>query len=228
MEPFRTHHDVDAQLRAEGWTPCGKGDWAYALASPDGTRAARISPFDPVGPFTARLYREAAASGRVPHLVTHERLRGGADLQIMELLLPVPAREAAAFLAALPREHPALLAVVDRVHALARAALPWCGPLDTNPSNVMRRADGILVLADPYYADGPDLYATAERDPDLLVARIPEQERRHMTEIPLAESGPWPEEQRMALRERIRQADARAARHRRTASRKHDHEEDGS
>ncbi|GIM88407.1 hypothetical protein [Paractinoplanes toevensis] len=45
MIPEGDHRDVEAAFRAAGWTPCGAGDWAIALRSPDGTRAARISPF---------------------------------------------------------------------------------------------------------------------------------------------------------------------------------------
>ena len=45
-----THHDVEGLLRREGWAWCGAGDWAFALAAPDGDVVARISPFDPVGP----------------------------------------------------------------------------------------------------------------------------------------------------------------------------------
>ena len=78
-----------------------------------------------------------------------------------------------------------------RIHERARRELPWCGPLDDNPANVMRATDGRLVVADLFYADGPNLYATAATDPDLVVAQIPEAERRFMTEIPLAASGPW-------------------------------------
>ena len=33
-------------------------------------------------------------------------------------------------------------------------------------------------MIDLFYADGPNLYATAATDPDLIVARIPEAERR--------------------------------------------------
>jgi hypothetical protein len=44
------HRDAAQALLAAGWTPCGAGDWAIALRSPDGTAAARISPFDPTGP----------------------------------------------------------------------------------------------------------------------------------------------------------------------------------
>ncbi|BBH68546.1 hypothetical protein ACTI_52310 [Actinoplanes sp. OR16] len=73
----------------------------------------------------------------------------------------------------------------------------------------MRAADGRLVV-DLYYADGPALYACAESDPDLVVARIPEAERRFMTEIPLAASGPWDEAAREAMRAGLAAADARA------------------
>jgi hypothetical protein len=100
--------------------------------------------------------------------------------------------------------------VVRRVHARARRELPWCGPLDDNPSNVMRAADGRLVVVDMFYADGPDLYRTAATDPDLVAARIPASERRFMTEIPLSDSGPWDEAEREAMRAGLAAADARA------------------
>ncbi|WP_454301258.1 GNAT family N-acetyltransferase [Salana multivorans] len=218
-----TYREVEQVALAAGWTPCGAGDWAFALASPDGQVVVRISPFDPVGPYTARLYREAASTGLVPALYLHRRLAGGGDLQVMERLDTVSATEGASFLARLGSpEHssetggePPLVALartVARVHRAARRDLPWCGPLDTNPSNVMRAGDGRLVLTDPYYADGPDLYATAERDPDLVVARIPEEERRFMTEIPLSCSGPWKPGEAAALRAGLREADRRRAR----------------
>jgi hypothetical protein len=54
----------------------------------------------------------------------------------------------------------------------------------------MSNADGRIVVTDLFYADGPNLYETAWTDPDLVVARIPESERRFMTEIPTAHSGP--------------------------------------
>jgi hypothetical protein len=101
--------------------------------------------------------------------------------------------------------------VVRRVHERARRELPWCGPLDHNPANVMRAADGRLVVADLFYADGPNLYATAATDPDLIVATIPEAERRFMTEIPMAASGPWEPGAREALRAGLAEADARKA-----------------
>lgn len=212
MAEVRTHRDVERALLDDGWTPCGAGDWAIALRSPDGATVARISPFDPTGPYSAALYREAAHTRQVPVLVEHRRLAGGGDLQVLEWLRPVPVGEAAAFHRQISERTPEvadLVRVVRRVHERARRDLPWCGPLDTNPSNVMRAADGRLVVLDLFYADGPSLYAAAATDPDVVVARIPEPERRFMTEIPLAGSGPWDEAERAAMRAGLAAADAR-------------------
>lgn len=208
-----THHEVEQQLKSQGWTPCGAGDWAIALLSPAGDTVARISPFDPVGPYTAHLYREAAATGQVPRLFRHQRLAGGGDLQLMERLFPVPKESAQNFLSRLGTLAPELSALADiivRLHGAALHELPWCGPLDQNPSNVMQTFEGELVLTDPYYADGPNLYTAAENDPVRFVTLIPEDQRRFMTEIPLAFSGPWPAKDRDALRDKLRAADAGA------------------
>ena len=213
LPPDADHHAAEAAFAAAGWTRCGAGDWAIALASPDGALVARISPFDPMGPYSAALYRAAVGTGQVPVLHAHRRLTGGGDLQLLERLLDAPQDVAETFhrsVAAGAEPVAELAAIVARIHADALRELPWCGPLDTNPSNVMRRADGTPVLIDPYYADGPDLYATAGRDPDLFVTRIPEPERRFMTEIPLSDSGPWPDAERAALRDSLVAADARS------------------
>lgn len=206
------HRDAERALRAHGWTPGGAGDWAIALRSPDGTRAARISPFDPTGPYSAQVYREAAHTGQVPELFEHRRLTGGGDLQLLEWLRPVPEEEAAAFHRSIAQRAPYVAELVDivrRIHERALSELPWCGPLDHNPANVMRTADGRLVVADLFYADGPALYATAASDPDEVAARIPEAERRFMTEIPLAASGPWEPGAQERMRAGLAAADRR-------------------
>lgn len=206
------HHEVEQALLRDGWTPCGAGDWAVALRSPDGTTAARISPFDPTAPYSAALYARAAHTRQVPVLLAHRRLTGGGDLQVLEWLAPVPEDEAVAFHEALAEPRPELAelaAIVHDVHEQARRELPWCGPLDRNPANVMRGADGRLVVLDLFYADGPDLYATAGADPDRVAAQIPQDERRFMTEIPLAGSGPWDPASREAMRAALAAADAR-------------------
>lgn len=206
------HRDAEHSFLDAGWTPCGAGDWAIALRSPDGELAVRISPFDPTGPYAAELYRTAAHTRQVPRLHAHRRLAGGGDLQVLEWLAAVPGEEASAFHRAVasgaaPAEE--LAGIVQRIHDRARAELPWCGPLDDNPANVMRGSDGRLVVTDLFYADGPALYALAGSDPDAFVQRIPEPERRFLTEIPLAASGPWSRADRDAMREGVAAADRR-------------------
>ena len=132
----------------------------------------------------------------------------------MEWLRPVAEDAAVAFHRAIAMRIPEVAALVDvvrRVHERARRELPWCGPLDHNPANVMRAADGRLVVADLFYADGPNLYATAATDPELIVAKIPEAERRFMTEIPLAASGRGRKGAQEAMRVGLAAADARKA-----------------
>jgi hypothetical protein len=104
-----------------------------------------------------------------------------------------------------------LAGIVREVHEQARRELPWCGPLDHNPANVMRAADGRLVVTDLFYADGPNLYSTAAAatDPDRVAELIPEDERRFLTGIPLAASGPWDPADRERVRAGLAAADAR-------------------
>jgi hypothetical protein len=206
------HRDAESVLVDAGWTRLAAGDWAVALLSPDGHAVARISPFDPTGPYTAELYRRAERTLLVPRLYAHRRLTGGGDLMVMERLHPADRSDAAALHRLIQEEDGSvaeLSGVLRAIHERALAELPWCGPLDENPSNVMRGSDGRLVLIDPFYADGPALYAAATSNPDIVVARIPEDQRRFMTEIPLAESGPWDAADREKMRARLAAADAR-------------------
>lgn len=207
------HRDTERILVDAGWTPCGAGDWAVAYRSPDGGAAARVSPFDPAGPYSAALYREAAHTQQVPQLFAHRRLAGGGDLQILEWLSPVPADEAAEFHRALIAREPAFAELADavrRIHDRGLRELPWFAPkLDDNPDNIMRTTDGRLVAADLFSADGPNLYAAVLENPTLVAARIPESERRFITEIPLTNTGRWPRETREAMRVALGRADGR-------------------
>ncbi|MDQ0643779.1 hypothetical protein [Microbacterium murale] len=216
LPPEATHRDAERVFTEAGWTPCGAGDWAIALRSPDRTpdrtMAVRISPFDPTGPYTAELYREAAHTRQVPQLFVHRRLVGGGDLQVMEWLEAVAEQEAIEFHRAIENREESVAELVDiirGIHARALQELPWCGPLDQNPSNVMRGSDGRLVACDLFYADGPALYSAAGAQPEVVAERIPESERRFMTEIPLAASGPWDAAEREAMRVGLAEVDAR-------------------
>lgn len=209
LPPDADHAVATRVLLDAGWSRCGAGDWAVVLASPSDRLAARISPFDPVAPYTVELFRRAAATGRVPVLHRFVELEGGAVCTVMERLQPVPEERAAGFFAALERREPEmrdLAAALDAVHADASAELPWCGPIDPNPSNVMARGDE-LVLTDPFFADGKNLYGSLAVDATVVARLIPPERRRHMFDLPLAESGPWDLEERERLRSALSAAD---------------------
>jgi hypothetical protein len=207
------HVVAERELLAHGWSRCGVGDWAVVLASPSGLLAARVSPFDPVAPYTAELFRRATGTGLVPTLYAYVELEGGAVCTLMERLHPVAEERAVRFFAELEARVPRLqelAATLEDVHAQAVAELPWCGPIDPNPSNVMAR-DGELVLTDPFYADGPHLYGSLATDASVVARTIPPDRRRHMFELPMAESGPWDPEERERLRSALADADRRLA-----------------
>jgi hypothetical protein len=212
LPPDADHAAAERVLTEAGWSPCGVGDWAVVLASPSGSLVARICPFDPVAPYTAELFRRAADTGQVPVLHAYVELEGGAVCTVMERLHPVERDRAVAFFHDLDEPTPALerlARVLDEVYAEARRDLPWCGPIDPNPTNVMRRAGGELVLTDPFYADGPNLYGSLAQHPMAVARLIPEEARRHMFDLPMAESGPFDPHARAAMEAGLRAADAR-------------------
>lgn len=207
-----SYREVDRVFREAGWVPCGVGDWAFAVRSPGGRFAARISPFDPAAPYSAALYRQAAHTRQVPVLEDFRQLEGGASLTVMEYLDPVGEAEAMSFhclIADRATEVAELVEHIAAVHAVGEREQPWWGPLDDNPANVMRGSDGRLVVTDLFYANGPDLYATARNDPDRVARAFPESMRRYMTEVPLSSSGGWRQSEREQMRVMIAEADAR-------------------
>ncbi|MGC4110876.1 MAG: hypothetical protein QM747_10725 [Nocardioides sp.] len=215
LGPDAEHTRAERELTAAGWTRCGVGDWAVVLASPSGQLAARISPFDPVAPYTVQLFELAAGTGQVPRLHAHRALEGGAVCTVMERLDPAGPGEAEELFAALEERRADVLdlgVALDVVLARAQAELPWCGSVDRNPANVMRRANGELVLTDPFFADGPHMYGSLTTDASQVARLIPAESRRHMFELPLAESGPWDPEGRERMRSALAAADARLGR----------------
>ena len=212
LTPEADHVVAEQVLTEAGWSRCGVGDWAVVLASPSGRLASRVSPFDPVAPYTCELFRLAAPTSQVPVLHAYLELEGGAMCTVMERLEPVEPDVGKAFFRALEARRPEideLARAIDAVLAHAQRELPWCGPLDPNPSNVMRRASGDLVLTDPFYADGPNLYASLLTDPMKVARAIPAERRRHMFELPLAETGPFDPDERRRMEHGLATADAR-------------------
>jgi hypothetical protein len=206
------HVTAEALFTSHGWARCGVGDWAVVLRSPSRDLAARISPFDPVAPYTVRLFREAADTGQVPVLHAHRELEGGAVLTVMEHLLPAEPDDGESFFRALEEARPEVVTLgeaVRRILSEAQDELPWCDRIDPNPANVMRRADGRLVLTDPFFADGRNLYGSLLTDASVVARTIPAARRRHMFELPLAESGPWDPAGRERMRAALAAADAR-------------------
>ncbi len=196
------HDEVEDQLLADGWTSCGEGDWARAYRSPTGPIAARISPFDPACVFTVSLYRKGAGNRYLPRLDAHRRLDGGGHLIVMELLDAMPVDEARSWHQRLhdPAAHrvdpdlAAVAALIDDVHRRAETGLPWCGPLDDNPSNVMRGRAGQATFVDLFYVQGLVLYDKALTAPVEVAAVIPADLRRHMFEIPALQREAGPDE----------------------------------
>lgn len=215
LEPEADHRGVERLLGATGWIPCGAGDWAVAFRSPDGAVVARVSPFDPGAKYSVALYRDAAHTRQVPELYAHRRLAGGGDLQLMEWLQPVPEAEAKAFQQAIVAGEPhvaELAAVVRRIEEWALREQGWFATkVDDNPDNIMRSVDGRLVAADLFGPNGPVLYAAVLDDPDRVVASLPAEERRFMTELPLTATGSWDPEVREAMRAQLAAADARVS-----------------
>ena len=185
-----TADEARAILSAAGWWELGTGDWAWVLASPDDSLAARVTPFDPA----FRLFAEACLKGppnrflvRVDELVP---LRRQGYVVVMERLRPATEDRAHQLAAALavrsgPGSVPlggsgANLAddpdVVDLRHRIgdlvaegAQRFRLW-GGADIKPGNVLQTTDGQLRITDPVFVRGLDiLEAISDGRGDMLV-----------------------------------------------------------
>ncbi|GAA0924560.1 hypothetical protein GCM10009560_25360 [Nonomuraea longicatena] len=180
-----------------GWTPCGFGDWAVAVRSPDGLRAARICPFDPAYAAFLELCRRLPGNPYLPEIALTAELSGGGSLVVMEYLAPAASDEAAE----LKRRwsdgggDPQLAAVraaADAVDADFRASTPWWDGFDLNPGNVGRALDGRPVLLDVFCMDGASLYAQILADASVVKASFPKA--RDVLDIPFIARQSRPEE----------------------------------
>jgi hypothetical protein len=184
-----SHRQVMAELIGRGWIPCGLGDWAVGLRSPEGTHVARVCPFDPAYAAFVELCARCAGNPWLPKVELAGELEGGGSVTVLEHLSPV-APERSALVADLWRaaEVDAELAEVRRaaeeIDAAYRSSTPWWDGLDLNSAHVRQAVDGRLVLIDIFCMDGASLYGQILEDVTVVHALIPRERMRYVLEIP--------------------------------------------
>jgi hypothetical protein len=201
----RSHRQALAEFVLLGWTPCGIGDWAVAVRSPDGRFVARICPFDPAYSAFVELCKRCGDNPYLPRVEFTADLEGGGTLTVMEHLGGAP-DEAAAQVA---REWhngggdadlKALREAAVTINAEYAARVPWWDGMDLNKYNVRQSADGSLALIDIFCMDGAALYGQILRDAAVVRRLIPEDQCRYLLEIPYIARESSPDEIR-ALQE---------------------------
>ena len=184
-----SHRQVLAELIAAGWVPCGVGDWATGLRSPEGAVVARVCPFDPAYAAFVDLCRECAGNRWLPRVELAASLEGGGSVAFLEFVAAVePAvagRVADQWRAgAGDAEFAEVRRAAQAVDARYRASQPWWAGLDLNPGNIRRGADGRLVLIDIFCMDGAAVYGQILEDVTEVHRRIPRDRMRYALEIP--------------------------------------------
>jgi hypothetical protein len=184
-----SHRQVLAELAAGGWVPCGVGDWAVALRSPEGAVVARVCPFDPAYWAFVDLCRACAGNRWLPGIELAAGLEGGGSVVFLEFAAPVD-RAVAEQVAGQWRAEggDAELEEVRRAAQLIdagyRDSTPWWGGCDLNEAHIRRAADGRLVLIDVFCMDGASLYREILEDVAEVHRRFPRERMRYALDIP--------------------------------------------
>jgi hypothetical protein len=184
-----SHRQVLAELAAGGWVPCGVGDWAVALRSPEGTVVARVSPFDPAYWAFVDLCRECAGNQWLPRIELAADLEGGGSVVFLEFAAPVDHAVAGQVAerwrtAAGDAEFEEVRRAAQMIDAGYRKSTPWWGRCDLNKAHIRRAADGRLVLIDIFCMDGASLYRKILEDVAGVHRRIPRERMRYALDIP--------------------------------------------
>jgi hypothetical protein len=198
-----------AALEARGWSRLATGDWSWVLVSPDGDRAARVSPWDDA----YRLHAELCRRTQNPYLQRVDAILPLGPLGhvvLMERLWPAAESGAAAFCAALavpgdsdwsppPGVDTSAYAGDEALHALRRelttmaavgaASLPFWGGFDVRPGNVMADSGGGLKLIDPVFVSGPKIIAALTAGDRAVLARLPTGAVAAFLTIPVFQDG---------------------------------------
>lgn len=216
----KTAPDARAALQAQGWREIATGDWSWVLASPDGARAARVTPWDAA----YRMHAEVCLKQAHPHLPRIDAiapLAGEGYAVFMERLWPCDVARAETFCAALgfPRdtdkaetipdpsevakmadapETESLRAILAELFARA-AALPFFGGSDIRPGNLMCDAAGVIKVIDPIYVAGRNVLAAIEAGDRAALRKVSLANLQAFLTIPVFKPGPETE----ALRTRL-------------------------
>jgi hypothetical protein len=203
-----TWQDERDELLAQGWRLAARGDWAWVYRSPDGARAARLSPFDPAYRLHLRACLAHAGNPYLPRVLSLRDLDHGGQLVVLPWLEAsdeLAAHELGArlgFPSAAAREQvgalraqalqlqgegdPALgqiRAILRRMVEDGERELPFFGGVDLRPANILRTAQGQLQLCDPIFVAGRELIAALQRDPEAVARRIAPPQLRAFLQI---------------------------------------------
>ena len=183
-----SHRQVLAELATEGWVPCGVGDWAVALRSPEGTVVARVCPFDPAYWAFVDLCRECAGNRWLPRIELAAGLEGGGSVVFLEFLAPVGHPVVKQFAEQWrtrdgDAEFQEVRRAAQRIDAEYRKSTPWWGRCDLDDAHIFRAADR-PVLIDIFCMDGGSLYRKILEDVAEVHRRIPRERMRYALDIP--------------------------------------------
>ena len=184
-----SHRQVLAELATEGWVPCGVGDWAVALRSPEGTVVARVCPFDPAYKAFVDLCRECAGNRWLPRIELAADLDGGGSVVFLEYVAPVGHPVVKQFAEqwrtrAADPEFQEVSRAAQLIDAEYRKSTPWWGRCDLDDAHIFRAAGGRPVLLDVFCMAGTELYDAILEDVTEVHRRIPRERMRHALEIP--------------------------------------------
>ena len=144
--------------------PCGVGDWAVALRSPEGTLAARVCPFDPAYWAFVDLCRECAGNRWLPRIELAAGLEGGGSIVFLEFVAPVDHPVAGQWRTrAGDAEFEEVRRAAQMIDAQYRESTPWWGRCDLDDAHVFRAADERPVLIDVFCMAGTELYRAIPR-----------------------------------------------------------------
>jgi hypothetical protein len=184
-----SHRRVLAELAGRGWVPCGVGDWAVGLRSPEGTVVARVCPFDPAYSAFVDLCRECAGNRWLPRVELAAGLEGGGSVVFLEFVAPVDHAVAEQVAGqwrtgAGDAEFEEVRRAAQMIDAGYRKSTPWWDGFDLNEAHIRRAAGGRLVLIDVFCMDGASLYGKILEDVAEVHRRIPRERMRYALEIP--------------------------------------------